>query len=232
MAKKKVYIDLGHEGDLVGMDPGAVGNGLKESNVVLEIGKYIKDMFADYENVEIKFSRLGNKKFSLSQRTNEANAWGADLYLSIHINAGGGIGFESYIYPGVGSKTQAFQNAVHAKIMGKKVFTRDRGKKRANFHVLRETKMAAMLTECGFIDNKTDAAILKNRSKLILIAAGHVEGAAEFLGLKKKPVSKPAPKPNGKMHYVQIGAFSDYANAEKLAAEAKKKGLNVFIKSE
>lgn len=228
----KVYIDLGHEGDLKGMDPGAIGNGLKECNVVLEIGKYIKDMFAEYENVQVKFSRLGDKNFSLTQRTNEANAWGADLYLSIHINAGGGIGFESFVYPGVGSKTQALQNAVHAKILSKKVFTKDRGKKRANFHVLRETKMPAMLTENGFIDNKTDAGILKSRSKLILIAAGHVEGVAEFLGLKKKPASKPKPKPDGRMHYVQIGAFSDYDNAEALAKKAEKLGLDAFIKSE
>ncbi|RBP87891.1 N-acetylmuramoyl-L-alanine amidase [Cytobacillus firmus] len=230
----KVYIDLGHEGDVKGMDPGAVANGLKEANVVLEIGKYIKDMFAEYENVEIKFSRLGDKNFSLTQRTNEANAWGADLYLSIHINAGGGTGFESYIYPGAGSKTQAFQNAVHAKIISKKVFGKDRGKKQADFHVLRETKMDAMLTENGFIDNKTDAAILKDRKKLIEIAAGHVEGVAEFLGLKKKPDPKPisTPKPDGRMHYVQIGAFSDYDNAEKLAAKAKKAGFDVYIKSE
>lgn len=230
MAKKKVYIDLGHEGDARGMDPGAVGNGLKECNVVLEIGKYIKDMFANYENVEIKFSRLGDKNFSLSQRTNEANAWGADLYLSIHINAGGGIGFESFIYPGTGSRTQAFQNAVHAKIMSKKVFTKDRGKKRANFHVLRETKMTAMLTENGFIDNKTDAGILKNRAKLILIAAGHVEGVAEFLGLKKKPEPTPTPAPKaGTFYRVVTGSFEDRENAEQRMAALKAKGFDSFI---
>jgi N-acetylmuramoyl-L-alanine amidase len=233
MAKKKVYIDLGHEGDLPGYDPGAIGNGLKECNVVLEIGKYVQGMFADYENVELKFSRLGNKEFSLDQRTNEANAWGADLYLSIHINAGGGTGFESYIYPGVEGKTQALQNAVHAKILSKKVFGIDRGKKRANFHVLRETKMTAMLTENGFIDSAADAAILKNRAKLILIAAGHVEGVAEFLGLKKKAVASiPTPSKSDKLYKVQVGAFSEKANADKLAAELKKKGYPTYIVQE
>lgn len=73
MAKKKIYIDLGHGGS----DPGAVANGLEEANVVLEIGKYMKDMFANYENAEVKFSRLSDKTLSLSQRTNEANDWGA-----------------------------------------------------------------------------------------------------------------------------------------------------------
>lgn len=234
MAKKKVYIDLGHEGELKGMDPGAIGNGLKECNVVLEIGKYMKDMFADFENVEIKFSRLGNKNFSLEQRTDEANAWGADLYLSIHINAGGGTGFESYIYPGVGGETQAFQNAVHAKIMSKKVFGTDRGKKRANFHVLRETKMAAMLTENGFIDKAADAAILKTRAKLILIAAGHVEGVAEFLGLKKRTAApKPTPSKSDKLYKVQVGAFSVKGNAEALEKKLHAAGFkDAFIKLE
>nr|ADF97538.1 PlyM13 [uncultured phage] len=229
MAKRKVYIDLGHEGDGKGMDPGAVANGLKEANVVLEIGKYMKDMFANYENVEVKFSRLANKNLSLNQRTNEANAWGADVLCSIHINAGGGKGFESFIYPGAGSATQAFQNAVHAKIMGTGVFTTDRGKKKANFHMLRESKMTAILTENGFIDNGTDAATLKNRAKLIAIASGHVEGVASFLNLKKKPVSKPEPKPSGKLYKVQVGAFSDRKNADNLAAELKKIGYSTYI---
>lgn len=233
MVKKKVYVDLGHEGILKGMDPGAVSSGLKEASIVLEIGKYMKDMFANYENVEVKFSRLSDKKLSLNQRTNEANAWGADVLVSIHINAGGGKGFESFIYPGVGEATQAFQNAIHTKIMGTGVFTTDRGKKRANFHMLRESKMTAILTENGFIDNSTDAAALKNRVKLIALASGHVEGVASFLGLKKKAVSKPEQKPSGKVLYkVQVGAFSNKKNADNLAAELKKKGYSTYIVQE
>lgn len=49
---------------------------------------------------EVRLSRYTDKTVSLNERTNQANAWGADLLTSVHINAGGGTGFESYIYNG------------------------------------------------------------------------------------------------------------------------------------
>jgi N-acetylmuramoyl-L-alanine amidase len=225
----KIYIDLGHGGQ----DPGAIGNGLQEKNVVLEIGKLIKDMFSQYENVQLKFSRLTDKTLSLSQRTNEANAWGADVLLSVHINAGGGDGFESFIYNGnyysVSEKRNAaLQNTIHKNIMSKCSFFDDRGQKRANFHMLRESAMIGVLTECGFIDNRQDAAALKDRGKLMKIAAGHVEGLADFFGLKKKAAA-PKPTADGKLYKVQIGAFSDKENAEQLADQAEKKGFKTYI---
>jgi N-acetylmuramoyl-L-alanine amidase len=41
----------------------------------------------------------------------------ADYFLSIHINSGGGTGFESYIYPGVGAPTSTYQSAVHTQVI-------------------------------------------------------------------------------------------------------------------
>lgn len=234
MAKKKVYFDLGHEGVGRNLDPGAVANGLHEADVVLKIGKYINDMMENYENVEWKFSRLSDKRLSLSQRTNEANAWGADLLVSIHINAGGGDGFESYIYNGSYNgkgKTQAFQNTLHKNIMQNCKFFDDRGKKQANFHMCRESGMDAVLTENGFIDSNRDAAALKDRGKLIQIAAGHVEGIADFLGLKKKASAKPKPDPapEGTFFRVITGSFADRENAEARMKALKKDGWDSFL---
>jgi N-acetylmuramoyl-L-alanine amidase len=225
----KIYIDLGHGGQ----DPGAIGNGLQEKDVVLEIGKLIKEMFNQYENVQLKFSRLSDKTLSLSQRTNEANAWGADILLSVHINAGGGDGFESFIYNGnyysvSEKKNAALQNTLHKNIMAKCSFFDDRGQKRANFHMLRESKMIGVLTECGFIDNRQDATALKDRAKLMKISAGHVEGLADFFGLKKKVVAS-KPLTDGKLYKVQIGAFSEKSNAEQMAKKAEKKGFKTYI---
>jgi N-acetylmuramoyl-L-alanine amidase len=183
---KKAFIDLSHGGS----DPGAVANGLQEKNVVLEIGKYMNEMLKSYEGIEWKFSRLDDRTLTLDQRTDMANAWGADIFVSIHINSGGGYGFESFIYNGDWSTkngTIAMQNYMHGilmKHMGS--FFYDRGKKQANYHVLRESKMKAILTENGFIDNSRDAAILKDRTKLMIIAAAHVEAITGFLGVKKK----------------------------------------------
>ena len=43
----------------------------------------------------LRWSRTGDTYPSLSQRVNDANNWGANYFLAIHINAGGGTGFES-----------------------------------------------------------------------------------------------------------------------------------------
>ncbi|TYS68061.1 N-acetylmuramoyl-L-alanine amidase [Sutcliffiella horikoshii] len=231
MAKKKIYFDLGHGGT----DPGAIGNGLHEKDVVLAIGRYIDSLMGEYENVEHKFSRLSDKSLTLSQRTDEANKWGADVLVSVHINAGGGKGFESFIYNGNyygvdEAANVSLQNVVHKRIMNRCQFFADRGKKRANFHMVRESKMLAVLTECGFIDNSGDAANLKKQTHLKTIAAGHVEGVAEFLGLKKKVVAKP--KPSGKLYKVQVGAYADKTNAEKMADRLKKDGYSTYIVEE
>ncbi|BDG47748.1 hypothetical protein PspKH34_23090 [Parageobacillus sp. KH3-4] len=106
----------------------------------------------------------------------------------------------------------------------------DRGKKRANYAVLRETKMSAILTENLFIDNANDAAKLKSEQSLQQIAYGHVQGIVKAFGLKKKANSTPSqPQQDGKLYRVQVGAFADRNNAEKLAEELKKKGYPAII---
>ena len=127
-------------------------------------------------------SRTGDQTVSLAQRTTDANNWGADFFLSIHINAGGGTGYEDYVYPGVGAPTTTYQNRIHEEIL-KVVDFRDRGKKQANFHVLRETRMPALLTENGFIDTVADANKLKQSSFLQSIAQGHVNGLVRAFNL-------------------------------------------------
>src|SRR5690625_4888744 len=110
----KLYLDVGHGGN----DPGAGGNGLKEKDLTLSISKKINSLLGEYDGVTVKMSRSTDKTLSLKQRTDEANSWGADLLLSIHINAGGGTGFESFIYNGtVYSNTVKYHGVIHDEIM-------------------------------------------------------------------------------------------------------------------
>jgi N-acetylmuramoyl-L-alanine amidase len=195
----KIFIDPGHEGVTKGLDPGAVGNGLKEADLTLDIAKRMRGKLSTYNNVQVKLSREGNKKLTLSQRAKMANDWGADIFVSIHINAGGGVGFESFIFNGnVSEATRANQNVIHQEII-RATGWNDRGKKRENYAVLRETKMPAILTENGFIDNTTDANKLKNDSFLDKIAQGHVNGIVKLFNLKKNST------PSGVTHIVQAG---------------------------
>ncbi|MBP3040592.1 N-acetylmuramoyl-L-alanine amidase [Bacillaceae bacterium Marseille-Q3522] len=178
----KFFIDPGHGGS----DPGAVANGIQEKNITLQIATRVRDiLLGEYNNASVLMSRTGDQTVSLGARTNAANNWGANYYLSIHINAGGGTGFESYTYPGVGTPTTTYQNIVHADVLEQVDFA-DRGKKQANFHVLRESNMPAILTENGFIDRVEDANKLKNSSFIESLARGHVNGLAGAFGLPKK----------------------------------------------
>jgi N-acetylmuramoyl-L-alanine amidase len=224
-----IGIDFGHGGS----DPGAVANGLKEKDLTMKIGKMIGDMLGEYEGVQVIYTRTDDRYLSLEERAEIANKARVDLFLSIHINAGGGTGFESYIYNGnVSAKTVAYQNVIHAEIMKAIGGVRDRGKKRANFAVLRETKMPALLTENLFIDNPNDAVKLKSEQFLLQVAHGHVQGIVKAFGLKKK--AKPQPQPqqkvsDKKLYRVQVGAFADRKNAERLAEELKEKGYPTII---
>jgi N-acetylmuramoyl-L-alanine amidase len=179
----KIVLDAGHGGH----DPGAVANGLKEKDLTLAIVKHIGRMLEEYEGAEVFYTRTDDRYLSLEERAAIANKLKADLLISVHINAGGGTGFESFIYNGgVSQATIAYQNVIHGEIMKAIGGVRDRGKKRANYAVLRETKMPALLTENLFIDNPNDAAKLKSDQFLQQIAYGHVMGLEKAFGLKKK----------------------------------------------
>lgn len=223
----KLYLDVGHGGS----DPGAIGNGLKEKNLTLQIGKKINDLLKDYEGITVKMSRSTDKTLSLKQRTDEANKWGADLLLSIHINAGGGTGFESFIYNGtVNNITVKYRDVIHDEIMKVLKGVRDRGKKRANFHMLRESKMPAILTENMFIDTKKDADKLKEQSFINKIAQGHVNGIVKLFNLKKKKTDNKTSNNKGETFYrVVAGSFKNRKNAEDQVKKLKKLGIDVFI---
>ena len=182
----KIVLDGGHGGH----DPGAVGHGLREKDLTLTIVRHIGRLLSEYEGVEIIYTRTDDRFIGLSERAAIANKAKADFFLSVHINASGsgkGTGFESFIFNGnVSNATVAYQNVIHQEIMKAIGNVQDRGKKRANYAVLRETNMPALLTENLFIDNSSDAAKLKSGQFLQQIAYGHVQGIVKAFGLKKK----------------------------------------------
>src|SRR6476660_7604233 len=136
-----------------------------EKDIVLKIAKKMDALLKNYSNIEVKLSRSSDVFLSLNERTQMANNWGADVLLSLHINAAAAAsakGFESYRYTNTNAATTAFQNVMHQEIMkqlGSEIS--DRGKKQKNLHMLRESKMKACLTENLFISNAADAAKLK-----------------------------------------------------------------------
>lgn len=186
-----VVIDAGHGGK----DPGAVGFGLRESDVTLRFALMLRDELGAYE-VRVHLTRATDVFLELSERAAVANRLGASLFVSPHCNAGGGTGFESYIYTKAGEATAAIQNAIHGELAAYMAQhgIRDRGKKRANYAVLRETRMAAVLLELAFIDNEHDNRLLRDDGFLRGAAAAAARGIAKALGLRRKAASPTASK--------------------------------------
>ncbi|CDQ38121.1 MULTISPECIES: N-acetylmuramoyl-L-alanine amidase [Virgibacillus] len=218
----RLYLDPGHGGS----DPGATGNGLYEKNINLDIALRIRNILtSEYNNVQVRMSRTTDATVSLNQRTNDANTWNADYFLSVHCNSfnGSARGYEDYIHSSLsdGSQTAQYRNQVHSEVT-KVNQLRNRGKKKANFHVLRESAMPAILTENGFIDNPSDAALMRSASWRQTVARGHVNGLAKAFNLTKKPGS-------GSIYRVVAGSFKSRDNAEQRVDMLQSKGINAFV---
>lgn len=230
----KLYLDPGHGGT----DPGAQGNGLNEKDVTLDIALKLRSILTtNYEDIEIRMSRTADITKSLSERTNEANSWGADYFLAIHINAAGGSaeGYEDYIYSSLSdsSTTAKYQEILHAEVI-KMNQLKDRGRKKANFHVLRESAMDALLSENGFIDNPHDAALMKQDSWRQAVAQGHANGVASAFNLKRKANNPPEPSNpenpgTGTLYKVIAGSFQLRENANERVAFLGSKGIDSFV---
>ncbi|MGB3566300.1 MAG: N-acetylmuramoyl-L-alanine amidase, partial [Priestia megaterium] len=192
---KKIYLDAGHGG----ADAGAVGaNGLYEKNLVLKIQQYlISYLNSTYSDFTIKTTRTTDVFLSLSQRASQANSWGADAFMSIHVNAGGGTGYEDYVYRSASNASKTFQSIVHGQVQPTLLAYNhpNRGRKSANYAVLRLTNMPAVLTEIAFIDNRTDAALLQNEAFLKSMGESYAKGIAVYLNLPRRAVPNPNPTP-------------------------------------
>ncbi|MGG0543734.1 N-acetylmuramoyl-L-alanine amidase [Priestia aryabhattai] len=192
---KKIYLDAGHGG----ADAGAVGaNGLYEKNLVLKIQQYlISYLNSTYSDFTIKTTRTTDTFLSLSQRASQANSWGADAFMSIHVNAGGGTGYEDYVYRSASNASKTFQSIVHGQVQPTLLSYNhpNRGRKSANYAVLRLTNMPAVLTEIAFIDRSADAALLQNEAFLKSMGESYAKGIAVYLNLPRRAVPNPSPSP-------------------------------------
>ncbi|GGE85050.1 N-acetylmuramoyl-L-alanine amidase [Priestia taiwanensis] len=199
-----IIIDPGHGGS----DSGGTGNGLVEKNLTYTIAAKVQSyLLTYYQSADARVTRWSDTYVSLDQRCQIANNANADFFLSIHINAGGGTGYEDYIYSGLSStgptaqKRDIFHNAVVPVLQ--KYGLKDRGKKKADFYVLRKTNMDAILTEAAFIDTTFDANLMKNETFLNDLSAAYARGVATILGLK------PVQPPSSPIYDIIVGGFSE-----------------------
>lgn len=169
----KIYVDQGHSRG--GVNGGAEGFGMVEQDITYQVGKYLADLLNNTPGYEAKMSRptidtvLGyNSSTSLAARVAEANAWGADYFMSIHCNASENPeynGSEVYIYSEL-SKSFPLAQSILNQIVAE-VGTRDNGvRTNSRLYVLRRTQMPSLLIELAYITNYEDSQkLLNNQSE-------------------------------------------------------------------
>ena len=178
----KIFIDPGHGG----IDPGAVNGRLYEKDAALDIalklGKYLA-----MAGATVIYTRKTDVsgELELRERTDMANAAGADYFISVHLNsaaAKSANGIETFAYNKNGTAYK-LASAVQQAVI-KATGAVDRGAKTANYHVLRETAMPAILIETGFISNDAEANKLFDENYQNVIANAAAKAIADFAGLK------------------------------------------------
>lgn len=185
-----IVIDPGHGGH----DPGALGARSKEKDNVLKVALRMKGILEKHGH-KVILTRSTDKYLTLSERAKIANNHKADIFVSLHDNSAvnkSATGFETFIYNKTSNNnTIKLQKEVHDAI-AKKIGIRNRGKKKANFAVVRETRMPAVLIEYAFISNYNDETILIK--KVEELAKWTCEGILKYFGqtLKYNSTSKTA----------------------------------------
>ena len=207
---QKIYINPGHSDK----DPGAVGHETERKlnvKVALLMDAYLMEHYICESHIT-----PGNKD-SLTEICNDANNYGADLFVSIHFNAGGGDGYEALVYN---------QNRVAlGKVFEKYVLAagqNSRGVKlRPDLSVLKNTNMPAIVNEGAFVDNLKDIGDWNDEAELKALGIAYAKAAAEFLGLEKKE----QPKNVYHVHYTTtLGPLSERKAADELVAALQTAG--------
>ncbi len=176
----KVCIDAGHGG----RDPGAVGTDpfrLAEKKVTLEISRALEQELEERGH-RVVMTRRTDRTLGLQPRARFANRLRADLFVSVHANAAASAtaeGMEVYHFP-ESREGRAVARAVLESLVTAFPDHRNRGVKEANFTVLRETTMPAILIETEFITNPRQLEFLSDPENQEALAEAAADGIEEM----------------------------------------------------
>lgn len=218
------------------------GSVMKENYFNDVVVKYAKELL-EYIGVDVYDVAPEGNDVPLKTRTDRANAkfdeytkkYGKDgfkcVYISVHANAylgkfGNWGGIDTFYYENTRMGSDDFAKVVQKHLI-KGSPLKDRGTKPANFHVLRQSKMIAVLAEMGFMDSKHDIDFLLSDSYRKECAKEVSQAICEWFGIEYKEKVE-----SNKLYKVQIGAFGIKENAEKLEQKAKDAGFNTYIEVE
>lgn len=177
----------------------------------------------------------GKTDVPLSERVRKANNYNANIYLSVHhnagVNGGSGGGILSIAYTTASAKSKEYQKLIYNKLIDKTGLKGNRSTPLPlqNLYVCRETSMPAVLIECGYMDSTTDVPIILTEAFADGCAEAIVSAFVEIGGLKRIEAPKPTTETSGKIYRVQVGAYSVKANAEAMQKKLKADGYDAVI---
>lgn len=193
------------------------------------IADKVEKLLSAYEGYELirTDDTTGKKDISIDARVNAANNFKADIYISIHHNAGilggKGGGIVAYTYTNVDKVTKEWQKELYNALIAKTGLKGNRSTPlaKANLAECRKTTMPAVLLELGFMDSKTDVPIILTEDYATKCAEAIVEVLVKKGGLTKKAADK--------IYRVQVGAYAKKENAEAMQKKLKSAGFDAVI---
>src|SRR5947208_1686910 len=166
-----VVIDAGHGGHDRG---GIPGQRIAEKDMTLDVAQRLRNVLAA-SGYRVVMTRDSDVFVPLGTRVAIANSYRNAIFVCIHFNAtgrSGASGIEPYLYS---RDSLPLASAIHYYVTGGAP-SANRGVRRRGYYVLRKTAIPAVLVECGFLTNPTEAAYAQSagyRQKLAdEIAAG------------------------------------------------------------
>lgn len=192
------------------------------------IADKVEKLLTAYEGYQLirTDDTTGKTEVSLDDRIRAANNFGADIYISIHHNAGisggKGGGIVVYTYTKVDVTTKAWQKALYEALVTETGLKGNRAAPlaTANLAECRKTTMPAVLLELGFMDSKTDVPVILTEEYADQCARAIVKVVVEKGQLVEKP---------SKIYRVQVGAYADKTNAEKMVKALKNAGFEAIV---
>ncbi|MFV0466067.1 MAG: N-acetylmuramoyl-L-alanine amidase [Lachnospiraceae bacterium] len=201
-----VVLDPGHGG----ADTGATRNGAYEKVLTLKIAQYAKAELEQYQGVKVFLTRTGDTYLTLAQRAAYADSVGADLFVSLHVDAytnstanGASVYYPNSNYNASAGKTgknvaaEILTNLVSLGFTNRGILIRNSengttypdGSLADYLGVIRENKLLgipAILVEHGFLSNDSDYQnYLSSDAKLQKLGVANATGIAQYYGLSK-----------------------------------------------
>ena len=193
-----IVLDPGHGG----YDGGANGNGVNEKDLTLKIAKHCKKYLEQQGNAKVYMTRNDDTYVSLAGRVDYAASVNANLFVSIHLNSGGGYGAEVY-YPNsnyrsdIGSEGKTLAQSVQDELIALGIYSRGikirnsqdskypDGSTQDYYAVIQRSKRAGfpgIIIEHAFIDNSNDfSAYLNSEEKLDRLGKADANGILKYI---------------------------------------------------